>query len=155
LTALAARTLADIGADNPRNHIAIVRMPPKASGPSMATILVSRSPFSARDLAELEAVTDRMKFVPTLNLKFAENEIFEQLAVPANHAFSLPTLPINPAPPTDDNPFFFHILRFRQLFRVTAARYRGSRCRRTEIAQFGGATPAGGGLLTKNDGSVA
>ncbi|MBW2399952.1 MAG: hypothetical protein JRG80_11855 [Deltaproteobacteria bacterium] len=116
LTALAARALADIGADNPRDHIAIVRMPPKASGPSMATILVSRSPFSARDLTELEAVTDRMKFLPTLNPKFAENEIFEQLAAPANHASLLPTLPINVAPPTDDNPFFFHMLRFRQLF---------------------------------------
>jgi hypothetical protein len=62
-------------------------------------------------------VTRRMKFLPTLNPEFAENPVFEQLASPANHASFIPTLPINVTPPTDDNPFFFHMLRFRQLFR--------------------------------------
>src|SRR5262249_32678546 len=65
---LASQALINRGVKDPRSHILIYAGPP--TGPlgnvSAGTVLVSPQPFSASDIAQANAVTSRLGFVPVL-----------------------------------------------------------------------------------------
>lgn len=120
LIALARAALEAKGVPNPRDHIMVVRnlrgTDPTAP-PGIGTILVGHSPFSKEDIDTIEAVSERMQFEPVLTPRAAREPIFAALASGEGlEAFSR-SIPINISPPTDDKPFFFQMLRFRDLFR--------------------------------------
>jgi len=123
LTSLASAALRANGVDDPRGHIAILRRygtegDPNGTGPDgIGTILVGRSAFTEADLDDLERLAREMRFDVVLTPRVALDPVFERLATGRDLEATSAALPINVAPPTDDSPFFFHMLRLRDVFR--------------------------------------
>jgi hypothetical protein len=119
LTALAAAALREIGVQNPRDHIIIVRRPClKGScwGDDTGTILVSRDPFSAEDIALLRFIAEKTKWDIVLHPQDAINTTFAALASGVDPEQLVPRLALNVRAPTDDSPFFFYQLRPGDIF---------------------------------------
>ena len=80
-------------------------------------MLLSPSPFSAEDLLAIEETAGRLGFEIALSPTVADDEMLATLAttedidaVASAHAFDI-------SAPTDNRPFFFHVLRLRDFFR--------------------------------------
>ncbi|KPL11310.1 hypothetical protein AMJ85_03925 [candidate division BRC1 bacterium SM23_51] len=120
MTSLAVASLRELGIENPSKHIAIVRKMfpehPKNYPDGLGVILVSRSPFSDRDLAVLEQAAQLMPYEIVLSPRFSLDAIFAQIASGQNLDTLFKEFPIDITPSTDDRPFFFHMLRPRDVF---------------------------------------
>ncbi|MBI3787343.1 MAG: hypothetical protein HY276_03710, partial [Ignavibacteriales bacterium] len=122
LVSLAAAALKQVGVENPRQHIAIVRtMGSKTAERAIGvgSILVGRQPFSDEDLNRLEGVVRSLEFDCVLTPRLSIDSTFAKLLSKNNESFEA-TLPINIAAPTDDSPFFFHMMRPQDIFRRAA-----------------------------------
>jgi len=106
------------GIKNPRRHIVIVKQMASAGAApvGIATMLVSRAPFSEEDIDTVEAVARRMEFDVVLSPRGAADEAFTTLASGGDLDGFLARFPVNIAAPTDDSPFFFHTLRLQHVF---------------------------------------
>lgn len=110
---LAVAALLESGVQDPTKHIALI------SRDKLSTLLISRSPFSAADVQRLSEVSKRLGFetillpaVPPGNATLAgimrAKSIRELLAATSGGD-------LNFDPPTDEQPYFFNILRLRGL----------------------------------------
>jgi len=113
LTALATASLIDIGVADPRQHIMVIRKQDNSDAGqySVATILVSRRPFTDDEIERIGYLSKTMEFLPVLTPRFAERPEFEAVATRARYDDLVRTYPLNISAPTDDTPFFFHMLR--------------------------------------------
>ncbi len=117
LTSLAAAALQRQGIETPRDHIIIVKSKEiGGDAEGVGTILLSKQPFSPADVATVEAVCERMRFGVVLSPNTALDATFETLTSGDNFEPFVASYPINIAPPTDDSPFFFQMLRLRDIF---------------------------------------
>ena len=120
ITALARGALEAIGVTNPAEHVVMVKAPkasgmPGQFGNGIATILVSPDPFTPEDFATLNRETERMGFEYVATPTFFEAPAYRTIltapdAQPFYDSFSLDV-----SPPTDDRPFFFQMLRLRDV----------------------------------------
>lgn len=117
LVCLATEALRQAGIDNPRQHMIVVRNPDNEIKPGVGTMLLSKTPFTQADIATVEDVCRRMQFDITLTPTQAADPVFETLASDKDTDAFIAKFPINVAAPTDDNPFFFHMLRLGDTFR--------------------------------------
>ena len=136
LVSLASASLARRGVANPRDHILVagrrnwehfgnVQPGRDEDAPEgVGTILVSPDRFSPRDVERFEEVCMRLKFDVVLTPRVAADDTFARLASGKDLQAFTRTLPINITPPTDDSPFFFHMLWLRDIFNKDA-RYQG------------------------------
>jgi hypothetical protein len=119
LTALASTSLVQLGVKNPRGHIVIVRCirPTQSTGRpvGVGTMLVSTKPFSDKDLNTIEAIANEMQFDIVLSPRFSVDSNFTTIAS-GKELDTVINFSLNVSPPTDNNPFFFHMLRFRDVF---------------------------------------
>ncbi len=119
LAALASASLARFGVARPRDHILmVVRMLPERTEPGpdgVATILVSNEPFSAADLETVREVSRRLKFDVVLDPSSSPDPTLAAIAG-GNAADIIAGYPIDVSPPTDDSPFFFHMVRAADIF---------------------------------------
>ena len=111
LAALATASLMDIGVADPRQHVIIVR------NQEVATIMVAKRPFSAADIDTVTKISKAMEFQPVLTPRFAERPEFEAISTPGQYEHLIRTYPLNIEAPTDDSPFFFHMLRAGDLLK--------------------------------------
>jgi hypothetical protein len=121
LTSLASAALRESGVENPRDHIIIVRhmyWGGGGAGPDgVGTMIVSKDPFSSYDVESVKRVADQMKFEMVLDpIAHTDDTYVTLTSVKDLDAFTA-SYPINIAPPTDDSPFFFHMLRLKDVFR--------------------------------------
>ena len=124
VAALARSALESVGVTSARGHIAVVRNM-KTIGTleeevpmfmGVGTLLVSRAPFTPADLAALRDVSRKMDFEVVLAPDDATSEsTYVQIVEGADPARFQAEFPLNIAPPTDDNPFFFNMLRLRSI----------------------------------------
>jgi hypothetical protein len=117
LVALATTALLEMGFENPRQHIMMVRKKEPSGVASVATILVSPRPYTDADIDRLMQVSQEMEFVPVLTPRYAELAEFETMAAPGQYQQLIRSYPLNIAAPTDDSPFFFHMVRARDLLK--------------------------------------
>jgi hypothetical protein len=119
LASLAMASLLEMGVQTPRDHIMIVRTPNNLTGrlPSLATILVSLRPFTDDEISRIESVAQDSEFKLVLTPRFAESPDFSAVVDPVESRDLLRSYPFNISAPTDDSPFFFHMLRANDLFR--------------------------------------
>ncbi len=81
LASIAAEALRRRGVENPRDHVALIKIE-KAPGVAgklgngVGTMLVSPSPLGEAAIDALEQVADRMGFVPVLKPLLAEHPVF-------------------------------------------------------------------------------
>ena len=104
-----------MGIKNPRDHLFIAASEINEKGVGVATVIVSRSPLSARDLETIEDVIKQMRFHVILSPSYALDKNLVEIASEKQAAFTK-TFPINISAPTDDSPFFFNMLRLRDVF---------------------------------------
>jgi hypothetical protein len=119
LATLASATLMKMGITRPGDHYAIVRARPAASPNApdgVGTMLLSRDPLSPHDLDELESVASRMHFEIVQSPRFSADDTFASIASADRLRDAIAKHPLNISPPTDDTPFFFHMLRPRDVF---------------------------------------
>jgi hypothetical protein len=120
ITSLAREALERMGVAHPRDHVVMVKAPkasgmPGLFGNGVATILVGREPFSPEDIATLRAEVDRLGFEFVIGPTEAENPIYTRILSEPDPAALYASLPLDVSPPTDDRPFFFQMLRLRDV----------------------------------------
>jgi hypothetical protein len=113
LLSLAVRSLLELGTATPSQHLALI------SSGKISTLLVSRRAFDTEDTALLGEIADEMQYqvgylpgdTPTnsqlRNILASASDA--DLAVATEHAY------FDYRPPTDNNPYFFNMLRLRGL----------------------------------------
>jgi hypothetical protein len=128
MASLASTTLMEMGVSRPGDHYAIVRARP-AGAPNapdgIGTMLVSRDPLSAADLDALQDVAVRMRFDIVQSPRHSADGTFAALADGARLHDAVAANELNIAAPTDDTPFFFHMLRPRDVFNTARWRDQG------------------------------
>jgi hypothetical protein len=123
LVALASAALQERGVARPRDHVIVVRnLRAEREGgqpEGVGTLLVSPTPFTPEDVARLARVTGGLlHFEIVVSPAFAADDTFAKLLEPGELDRVTSAFPINIAPPTDDSPFFFQMLRLRDLAAV-------------------------------------
>ena len=121
LATLASTTLMQMGVTRPGDHYAIVRARPvgAANAPDgVGTMLVSRDPLSPHDLDVLESVAARLNFEVVQSPRHSADETFAAIASGDRLREAIAQHPLNISAPTDDTPFFFHMLRLRDVFNI-------------------------------------
>ncbi len=119
LATLASTALMQMGVSKPGEHYAIVRARPAAAPNApdgVGTMLLSRDPLSTNDVDVLEAVASRMHFEIVQSPRFSADETFASIASGARMSEAVAKHQLNISAPTDDTPFFFHMLRLRDVF---------------------------------------
>lgn len=116
---LAYAALRNIGATNPRDHVLIAttdyeQIEDNPNG--VGTIIVSRSPLSPELIQRFKDVCATMKFRVLLTPDHTEYPEFAAILDPARHRDFVRGYKLNISQPTDDSPFFFNMLRFRDVF---------------------------------------
>src|SRR5436189_4197518 len=101
----------DIGVADPRQHVIIVR------NQDVATSMVAKRPFSGADIDAVTKISKAIEFQPVLTPRFAERPEFEAISTPDQYEHLIRTYPLNIEAPTDDSPFFFHMLRAGDLLK--------------------------------------
>ncbi len=125
---LAATTLQKRGVERPGDHFVIVRArptPTRDAPDGIGTILVSPEPFSAGDLDALDAVAARLRFEVVQSPRISRDETFAAIADGQRLPALLEHYPLDISAPTDDSPFFFHMLRLRDVFNLQRWRDQG------------------------------
>lgn len=117
LTSLATESLLKSGIQDPRKCILIVRNSfsagPSGSGNGVGTILISNSPFSAADVVTLESVSRKLNYEVVLTPQATTDPLYGKLTSTAESPEVVRSFPLDITAPTDDRPFFFNMLRFR------------------------------------------
>jgi hypothetical protein len=123
LVSLASTSLQEMGVRDPRKHIMVVAAMGGANGgrndQGVGTLLVSPEPFSAQDIAEATKFAQEKKFRLVLSPQVAADKNFSAIASGQDFSKLLAEFPVNIAPPTDDSPYFFHMLRLRDMFDIS------------------------------------
>ena len=125
MTGLAAVALARAGVADPTRHIALVRRMhgEKMDAPAgIGTIVVSRRPLSDVQIRTVRDVAARMRFeVMLVPGEPAVDPMLRLIASGKSLNSLFARYPLDITPPTDDKPFFFHMLRLRD--RLTGNRW--------------------------------
>ncbi|MDY0296818.1 MAG: hypothetical protein RB296_05820 [Acidobacteriota bacterium] len=116
LTSLAAATLEQRGIRDVRRHMMLIR------GNKTGNILLSPSPFTAEDEATITELCDQMQFQYVLGPTRSVIPEYEAITDPVQRKRLSRTIPVTLTPPSDNNPFFFQILKFSHLFSWDEAR---------------------------------
>jgi len=124
-TTLAVEALRRLGITEPRRHIAIIRnMRPTTASTTdtpdgVGTILVSRRPFTDAELDTLDREVTRLEFEVPFSPRVALDQTFARLTDATGLAEFLRSYPVNIAATTDDSPFFFNMLRLRDIAKTS------------------------------------
>lgn len=124
LVALANAALRAEKIVNPAQHIALARILKSRRGEDrklgIGTILVSREPFTPQDLDTLTSVCTAMQYELALSPRGAVDPMLSKIAAAdEGEARAIAkAFPVRIDAPTDDNPFFFHMLRFRDVLKT-------------------------------------
>ncbi|MET0215775.1 MAG: hypothetical protein ABW292_22385, partial [Vicinamibacterales bacterium] len=121
-TTLAVEALRAVGVTDPRRHIVVIRNMQLANRPAdtpdgVGTILVSRRPLSDAELDTLDHESARLQFDVPFSPRRVTDETYVRLTTPEGRAAFLRAYPVNVSAPTDDSPFFFNMLRLRDVVR--------------------------------------
>jgi hypothetical protein len=118
---LAVGALRGAGVREPRAHLAIVRNMNLAHRPEtpdgVGTLLVSVRPFTDGELATLDRLASELQFEVMFTPRQSRDPLFDALTGP-DAAAAAAAYPLRINAPTDDSPFFFNMLRLRDLLRL-------------------------------------
>jgi SAM-dependent methyltransferase len=120
IASLARGALAAVGVPNPSKHVLMVKAPkasgmPGLFGNGVATLMVSRDAFSDEDLATLDREMNRLGFEYVFKPGFAESPAYSAILAGPDPTAFYESYSLDVTPPTDDRPFFFQMLRLRDV----------------------------------------
>jgi SAM-dependent methyltransferase len=113
IVSLAVGTLIDSKEAAPKEHIAMV------TTDKLSTLLISKQPFSRDDIEKLKNFSSKLGFNLVISPdRTPENEILRSI-ISANSWQQLNKAikdrPLNYTPPTDENPYFFNMLKLNKI----------------------------------------
>lgn len=119
LIALAGTALQRYGVKDPRNHLIVVEAPAGQRAlegwSGVGTLLASPDPFTDADVKQIAQLCDEMHF----NLALAPNGSaypeFDSVLTPEGAIALADTYKVDLSAPTDDRPYFFNMLRIRDV----------------------------------------
>jgi hypothetical protein len=118
--ALATAALARTGVADPHAHLVVVRNMNLANRPEtpdgVGTVLVSLRPFTSAELDAIDRVAATLRFEVMFTPRMSRDPVLTALTSPGADDF-IRRYPLRISPPTDDSPFFFNMLRLRDMFR--------------------------------------
>ncbi len=109
---LATAVLLENGVEHPADHLALV-----TSGP-VSALVMGRQPLGADDLARLHETVDRLQYGTAFTPDRGGDPLLSAIARATsrdNLAEIIRNEPLNFTPPTDNNPYFFNMLRMQHL----------------------------------------
>jgi hypothetical protein len=113
IVSLATATLLESGVTEPSAHIAMI------ASDNLATLLLSKQPFSPQDILTLHQVSSDLEFTPLILPEVTlDHELLRSIVYstsPEELDQAIEGQPLNFEPPTDDNPYFFNMLRLSHL----------------------------------------
>jgi hypothetical protein len=119
LVSLAVATLLQTGVNHPAEHIAML-----TSG-NIATLIVSKQPFSEQDIATLHKVSSSLIFnAAIMPGTLPENRILRNMVTSESMSAlnaAIANEPLNYQPTTDENPYFFNMLRLDRIPQIYPA----------------------------------
>jgi len=122
LITLAREALRAEGIASIRRHLIIVRTEGRGqrgiASDGVGTLLLSPTPFSDADVDAVSAEAGKLGFVTVLSPRQDGDAVAQQLLSDENVSALLRDFPINITAPTDDSPFFFQMLRLRDMFKL-------------------------------------
>lgn len=120
LVGLATAALKDQGVEDARKNIVIVAAMKGAQGgrgmDGIGTLMISKNPFTEADLEKISKFAEENDFEIVLSPKKSIDENFSKIAEAKDLTPLLASFPVNISPPNDDSPYFFHMLRFKDMF---------------------------------------
>jgi hypothetical protein len=117
MLSLAVAALERRGITDYRSHLVLIKNQASilAGAAGIGTLLVSNSPWSAGDLDKLARYAETMQFEIVLSPKIAADPVLERLASGRDLPAFYRGYAVDISPPTDDRPFFFQMLRLRDV----------------------------------------
>jgi len=113
IVSLAAASLFRMGVNRPRDHIALV------TAGRIATLLVSRTPFTGMEVERIRQVCSDYQFTPiALPGTDPENPVIRAILNASSYEKLLDMTrdtELNYEPPTDESPYFFNMLRLKHI----------------------------------------
>lgn len=110
---LAVAALLQMGVKDPSQHIAML------GTDMLSTLLVSKQPFTAAEIAALQTLSSDLQFTPIIMPGVtADHAILAKIVAAASpEALTQAVVdePLNYAPPTDEQPYFFNMLRLDRI----------------------------------------
>jgi hypothetical protein len=139
LTGLALSSWKDSGAQNPRDHLMMVGTLNDQEDTGYVSLLMKQSPFTQSEVDKVQTVIKEKGFV-LLYAPFGKGHgVIRDFVMSDDYPAFWQNYPINVAPPTDDQPFFFQMLRFSDVFRLGLRDIMHSEpLRIVPVATFGG-----------------
>lgn len=114
--------LNESGVEDIRSHVMLIKCQQQeriADRSGTGTLLISKSPFSNGDLSMVDSLCKTFEFEDIVSPKGVKDSVFSYLTSSSEERGRFnSTFPVNIKSPTDDKPFFFHYLRFKDMFRV-------------------------------------
>lgn len=116
LVSLASAALRRQGTPRPQDRLILVHN--RHDIASVATLLVGARPFTADDISTLRQWCAARGFEILLGPGSPSGDIWTQLAGAQEPAALIESFPLDLRAPTDDRPFFFNMLRLRDVFKT-------------------------------------
>ncbi|HMJ15670.1 MAG TPA: hypothetical protein VK524_29840 [Polyangiaceae bacterium] len=116
LASLARESLVRSGVQDPRKNVVMIKVP-LATGPAgqvgsgVANIFVSPSPFSKQDLEAIRKEAEPRGFEIVVSPEEVQEPAFATILSKQKAPAFIANFPLDLSAPTDDRPFFFHMLR--------------------------------------------
>ena len=127
LFSLAVQMLDNEGIEEPGKHIAVIRSDMKKYIFDGATILISKSPFSKRDLDKLRSTVKELAFKLEYDPSGYQNALFKSIIDNRGNKEFYESTQLDISAPTDDRPFFFYMLRFKDMLKGKHLKYNEQR----------------------------
>jgi hypothetical protein len=117
LVSLALASWKEMGVPDPAENIVVVA---SDFGVPIGTLILKKSPFSPEEIQRIEDVSRQLGFQVVYTPLSSSNEYFQQLISSEDPRDFWRTYDLDVSPPTDDKPFFFHMLRLRDFLHPAA-----------------------------------
>ncbi|HWP46107.1 MAG TPA: hypothetical protein VNM22_02995 [Candidatus Limnocylindrales bacterium] len=118
LSALGLEAWQKAGVQHPEQHMIIIKKTTwKAFGPNgVATLLMKKQPFTTEEIQTLLEVSRQLGFEVIYTPGSPQDPYFAQLTGSADRSAFYENFLLDISPPTDNKPFFFHMMRFSDFF---------------------------------------
>lgn len=119
LISMSSSALLENGVKNPREHIILLKVNQierEQDQSGTGVILLCKRPFNKSEMNTIDSICNLMKFEKILTPEMVTDSAFAYITSSGeNQQKYVSEFTVDITPPTDDKPFFFHLLRLRDL----------------------------------------
>lgn len=120
LASLAAESLAESGAGDPRSRVFILKSGGGKGDDGIGTIIVRKEAFGPDEIERISRKAEALGFDILAGPETQKDDNLNKILAPQGRAEFISKFPIDISVPTDDRPFFFNMLRFSSVFDAAA-----------------------------------